>query len=359
MKVGIIGSHGLYAKYGGWDQLVNNLAENASPSCEFIIFNPKETPIKKNTIPKNVQVISIFLSASGFAGLLFDFISIFIASLYCKKIFLLGLKGMPAAIIVKIISFNKIKLISNIGGIEWERPQFSWIQKRYLKFCFHLANKFCNKIVLDNEHYLRFYKEDVESRKKLCLIPYGGTIDTSISKDDSYLVKKYPFLKFNYFLSVGRSIEDNMLDELCTYFKKKPKANLVLISNFSNSIYGRHMLQKFSSFPNIYLIDGLYVKSELDFLRRCCHAYIHTHTLCGSAPSLIEMMIAKRPILSIDVPQNRFTLKGCGFLFKEFNILDGLLHQEDLSDYICSTSVASLYEWPNIVSQYQNCFHEA
>lgn len=26
-KVAIIGSHGLYAKYGGWDQLVNNLAE--------------------------------------------------------------------------------------------------------------------------------------------------------------------------------------------------------------------------------------------------------------------------------------------------------------------------------------------
>ena len=26
-RVAIIGSHGLYANYGGWDQLVNNLAE--------------------------------------------------------------------------------------------------------------------------------------------------------------------------------------------------------------------------------------------------------------------------------------------------------------------------------------------
>ena len=26
-KVAIIGSHGLYANYGGWDQLVKNLAE--------------------------------------------------------------------------------------------------------------------------------------------------------------------------------------------------------------------------------------------------------------------------------------------------------------------------------------------
>ena len=26
-RVAIIGSHGLYANYGGWDQLVNNLVE--------------------------------------------------------------------------------------------------------------------------------------------------------------------------------------------------------------------------------------------------------------------------------------------------------------------------------------------
>ena len=29
-KVAIIGSHGLYANYGGWDQLVKNLAERKS-----------------------------------------------------------------------------------------------------------------------------------------------------------------------------------------------------------------------------------------------------------------------------------------------------------------------------------------
>jgi hypothetical protein len=35
-KVAIIGSHGLYAKYGGWDQLVYNLAENKSENIEYL-----------------------------------------------------------------------------------------------------------------------------------------------------------------------------------------------------------------------------------------------------------------------------------------------------------------------------------
>ena len=179
---------------------------------------------------------------------------------------------MPLAILVKIFSFNRIKIISNIGGIEWERPQFSWLQQRYLKFCFNLANIFCNKIILDNEYYLKFYKDNLESKKKLLLIPYGGTIDTSLSIEDSHLEKKYPFLKLRFFLSVGRSIADNKLGELCSYFKKNPDSNLVLISNFSNSFYGKDIFRKFSSISNIYLIDGLYIKSELDFLRRYCHA---------------------------------------------------------------------------------------
>ena len=39
-KVAIIGSHGLYANYGGWDQLVKNLAEKKSNNeLNYLIFN--------------------------------------------------------------------------------------------------------------------------------------------------------------------------------------------------------------------------------------------------------------------------------------------------------------------------------
>ena len=50
-KVAIIGSHGLYANYGGWDQLVKNLAEKKSDNIEYLIFNSKESP-KNITPPK-------------------------------------------------------------------------------------------------------------------------------------------------------------------------------------------------------------------------------------------------------------------------------------------------------------------
>ena len=84
--------------------------------------------------------------------------------------------------------------------------------------------------------------------------------------------------------------------------------------------YGKKILKKYREKKNITLIDGLYNKKELDLIRRQCIAYIHTHTLCGTAPSLVEMIVCEKPILSIDIPQNRFTLKGQGWFYQGISL---------------------------------------
>ena len=63
---------------------------------------------------------------------------------------------------------------------------------------------------------------------------------------NNYLIKKYPFLTKDYFLSISRSLEDNKLDELCHIFKDSDK-ELVLISNFSKAEYGKNVLNKYSN----------------------------------------------------------------------------------------------------------------
>lgn len=65
-RVAIIGSHGLYANYGGWDQLVKNLAENKSThDIEYLIFNSKESPKEIVNIPNGVKVKHINLKLLG------------------------------------------------------------------------------------------------------------------------------------------------------------------------------------------------------------------------------------------------------------------------------------------------------
>lgn len=349
-QVTLIGSHGFRGSYGGWDQLVENLVSYKGKSYRLNIINPKENNTQLDH--PNVKIIQSKLSGFGFQGLLLDIWSL-ISNCYKSDTFLiLGAKSAPLAVILKI--FFKKRIIINVGGIEWLRPEYNSIVRAYLKFCFFVSVRFASKTIFDNEYYINFIKTKNKDEKKSILnnveiISYGAIIDKSKSVDD--LLHKFPFLNDDYYLSVSRSIEDNKILELCETFKNKENKKLVLVSNLSKTEYGKKILKQFSQQINIIIIDGLYIKNELDLIRRNCKAYIHTHTLCGSAPSLIEMIAVGKPIISIDVPQNKFTLNEECQYFKGFEELSELL---DMHVYKSpSEELKRIYKWSEIVSKYE------
>jgi hypothetical protein len=347
-KVAIIGSHGLYANYGGWDQLVRNLAEKKTvTNFEYLIYNSSDSP-KVIICPPGVKVKKMMIKASGFQGLIYDFWSILLCYRKIDTILFLGVQGIP--LIPILFLFRKVKIISNVGGIEWERPKFGFFAKIYLKFCFNLSFIFSDYVILDNPYYYTFIPKIKKAEVKV--LTYGGEIDNSLDINIE-LTNKYPFLKDEFFLSVSRSLKDNQLEELCECFAKLNQ-KLVLISNFSKSEYGLKVYNKYNKLQNFYLIDGLYKKPELDLIRRKCKAYIHTHKLCGTAPSLVEMIIAQVPIFSYDNPQNRYTLHNQGFFFSSFNrIYEIIKTQTNFTNYIPTTEIANLYNWNNIILDYE------
>jgi len=352
-RVAVVGSNGIYAQYGGWDQLVNNLAERRSACIEYLIFNARDTPRPKS-LPDGVAVRRLPLKASGFEGLFFDMWSILECLWRVDTILLLGVQGIPLLVLLRRVW--KPVIVSNVGGIEWERPKFGLASRLYLRLCFWLSLRYSSTVILDNQHHRRYLP--AARRARVVVIPYGGVIDTTLEADEA-LTRKYPFLRGTYYLSVSRSLEDNKLEELCAAFARSRHA-LVLISNLSKSEYGRSVQAKYRDCGNITLIDGLYSKPELDLIRRTCAAYVHTHTLCGTAPSLVEMVMARRPILSIDVPQNRYTLAQSGFYFSEFDELIAMLDSgADLTAFVSPDDLARSYAWDLIVRRYEDEYRGA
>jgi len=350
-RVAIIGSHGLYANYGGWDQLVKNLAEKKSEEIEYLVFNSSDSAQINKSVPSGVIVKRLKLRASGFEGLFYDFLSIILCYWKVDTLLFLGVQGMPIIPFLKL--FRKVKIVANVGGIEWERPKFGFFAKTYLRACFKLSFIYSDYVILDNQYYKIFEPE--KNKAAVIVIPYGGEIDRTLEIDD-YLIDKYPFLRYEYFLSISRSLQDNQLDELCESFSKS-EFLLVLISNLTNSSYGMEVMKKWGSFSNIILINGLYSKPELDLIRRKCKAYIHTHTLCGTAPSLVEMIISGVPIFSVDRPQNRYTLNDEGYLYSSFSDLHKFLSLEsDFKKFIPSENLKKLYDWNRIIRAYEMCF---
>lgn len=355
-KVSIVGSHGLYANYGGWDQLVINLSEK-NRNHEYIIFNSKDSN-KAFKTPKGSEVIFLPFKASGFQGIFYDYWSVFIS--YIKKVDCILLLGNQGIFVIPFLNFlfrKKPKIVVNIGGIEWKREKFNLLQKNYLKWAFKLSNVYSNSIIFDNEFFLELVDKQtlLNYKKKYKVIPYGG--DLAKGTDKQELLGQYKFLNDNYYLSVSRAIKDNQITELIEFWKQRKEA-LVVISNFSTSDYGMQIWKNRNNLSkNIVLINGLYDKNILDTIRRGCTGYIHTHTTCGSAPSLIEMVHARVPIISFDVPQNRFTLENQCAYFKNFNELNKILDKkEGLRTYTPSQKLKEKYLWKQIINRYEELF---
>lgn len=353
-KIAVIGTHGYNASYGGFETLVKQLVDNKTANLEthYKIYNcrgNKEAPIRQDC-----STVNLPLKASGLEGVIYDFISIIHASFTCNTLLLLGPVPIVFALIAKILRLNAIRVIVNVGGLEWERPRFGNLAKRMLKTLFYISAKHSDTCILDNAYFLDFLPNDAKIKRNCRVIPYGGVIDYSI-KSSNEIVRDFPFLNSKFFLSINRSNPDNFLKELIETFVETDQT-LVLISNFSNSDYGKDILAQHSSYKNIYLIDGLYEKPRLDAIRRSCFCYIHTQTLCGSAPSLIEMIVCEKPILSIDLPQNRFTLNSECQYFQSYEELRTRICSPGFDPDQPSSDLVNRYNWRTIALEYEALF---
>ena len=145
---------------------------------------------------KNVKIDYSNLSGFGFQGLILDIIYLLKYSLSTDSFLLLGAKSAPLAILLKII-FRK-KLVINVGGIEWKRPEYNFLIKSYLKLCFNLSVWFADSVIFDNASYLSFLsKRKRRKNNNIKIITYGAKISKSLNSSD--FLSKYPFLNQDYF----------------------------------------------------------------------------------------------------------------------------------------------------------------
>ena len=65
------------------------------------------------------------------------------------------------------------------------------------------------------------------------------------------------------------------------------------------------------------------------------------------------MIVSRRPIISIDVPQNRYTLNNLGAYFKDFNELKIILDKDLTTSKSCINKLIDSYKWENIIQCYE------
>ncbi len=354
--VAIIGTNGLPGRYGGWDQLLNNLTINLKDKFSFIVYTSSYNAEKGLTEVNGAKLKIIKLKANGIQSIPYDIISMIHAIFMSDILLILGTSG---CIFLPIVKVFKKQIILNPDGAEWKRGKWSRLAQWFLKISEKYGVKYSSIVVADNlkiQEYL-YNTYSIESR----LIEYGGDNARYIPMSDE-TSKKYSIKPKSYAFKVCRIEPENNIDMILESFKDKP-LKLVLVGNWNYSSYGKKLREKYRKYNNLLLLDPIYEQEQLDQIRGNCSLYIHGHSVGGTNPSLVEAMNLGLCCIVYKVDYNMETTENKAIYFGSGKELESIISDYQNNNLDIESQENKMkeiaqkrYLWYIITEKYMNAF---
>lgn len=358
MRVSIIGTKGIPAKYGGFESLVEYLTKFLGEKYDITVFCSSESKFLSKRIKKynNANLKYLPINANGIQSIIYDIVSIIQSLFFADTLLILGVSGCLILPFVKLLSSKKI--IVNIDGLEWKRQKWGKFAKWFLKYSEKKAVKCADIIIADNKVIQDYVKEEYNVDSSL--IPYGSDHSLKIPLSDN-LINEYSFLKGDYAFKVCRIEPENNIHVILKAFSRQTHLPLVVIGNWNNSSYSRSLYNEFSDIENMILLDPIYEQNMLNQFRSNAFVYVHGHSAGGTNPSLVEAMYLELPVVSFDVMYNKETTHFKAKYFKDedelIRILENLF-KDDLSTMGRDLGVIAreFYTWEKVSAKYAEHF---
>ncbi len=327
IKLGIIGTVGVPARYGGFETLAHQLVEHLNQQYQITVYNSTKHYSSEERVPtwNGAKIKYIPVSANGVYSIFYDIISMMHAIIFSEVLLILGVSGCLLLPILKLL-FPFRRIIVNVDGLEWRRAKWGKHAKLFLLWSEKVAVWCADEIIADNAAIQKYIL--VRYKKPSRLIEYGADHNSAEPIQKS-TIEKFPFLQSDYAFKVARIEPENNIHLILKAFAKQTSLPLVLVGNWKNSAYGTALQDEFNLLPHLHLLDPIYESSLLNQLRSNAKVYIHGHSEGGTNPSLVEAMYLKLPILSFDIIYNRVTTENKGFYFETEKELELLLENLD------------------------------
>jgi glycosyltransferase involved in cell wall biosynthesis len=355
MRVAIIGTRGIPAKYGGYETFAQELSvrlvkmgmqvevycdkiENGSDTyngvnLKYLACTKTSNPLKyyRDSVRKAEKSNDVVLIC-GAAGALFIYSKVF---------------------------HQKVAYLTNMDGIEYLRTKWTLPKRLFVRFCIWTSVYLSDHVIADSKSIKEFLlKNYIIKDKRIIQIEYGADIN---DKPDLSLLDEYSLKPDGYYLVVSRLEPENNVESIIRgYIKSNIQQPLIVVGNLLETKYVNGLLQYKSD--KVRFLGGVYNKSKLEALRFGCKAYLHGHSVGGTNPSLLEALGSGNIIIAHDNVFNReVTNNKMKYFSTPEECSDAIIEVENLSDNDISgykklaiKRIKDFYNWERIAQDYYN-----
>lgn len=322
MRLAILGTRGIPARYGGFETFAEELGTRlASRGHQVTVYTRQRHPqpsyrgVALRYLPtirhKYFEtVVHTCVSTLHLMGRRQD------AVLYCNAAnalftFLPRLCGMPVAL--------------NVDGLERNRKKWNRLGRAWYLISEQLSTWFPTAVVSDARKIADYYRD--RYGKATHFIPYGAELG---KVDSTEALEKLGLEPGRYFLYVSRMEPENNALLVRRAFEQVPSAfKLALIGD---APYAHDYIREVrnTNDPRIVLPGAIYGHGYHELLSHC-FAYIHATEVGGTHPALIEAMGRGALVLYLNTPENAEVAGGAGIPFEHNELAARLRQALDLS----------------------------
>lgn len=345
--VGVVGTVGVPARYGGFETLAEQLAYNIAPAeAHLLLYCQKSAyaATERGSDFAGHRRCFVPLAANGVQSLVHDALTMLHATFVARVdvMLVLGTSGAWVLPLVRLLR-PSVRVVTNIDGLEWRRDKFGRVAKRLLKVLEWIAVKFSHAVIADNAALVPIV-HDIHGVTPV-LIAYGG---------DHVIVPPAPGASpTGHWLAIAR-VEPENNSAMILEAAASVGAPLIFVGNWAANEYGRALKSRWGNTDGLTLSDPIYDQPTLARLRSGAVGYVHGHSVGGTNPSLVEALFDTDRILAFDCAFNRATLDDQGEYFSSAEMLSDALTRPG-SGAIAKAPMQALrqrYRWRSIAADY-------
>lgn len=313
LRVAIVGTRGIPARYGGYETFAEWLSTSLARAGHEVVVTCEPGSEGPELLHGVRRAIVPAPGRGPLRTLLHDLLALLRVARRSDVVYMLGYASSPFCWIPRLCG---AEVWINMDGIEWRRAKWGPLARLWLRATERVALLVASRVVLDADAV----RADLEARHgplaKGRVIPYPAEPVPAGPIDDEALAH-LGLRPFEFDLVVCRlEPENHVLEILRAHEHAATGRSLAVVADHrSGTPYARACRE--AAGGSARFLGAIYDRPRLDQLRRACAAYLHGHSVGGTNPSLLEALAAGAVCVAHDNPFNREVLGPDGRYFAD------------------------------------------
>jgi len=358
MRIAIVGTRGIPARYGGFETLADQLSRRLVDRGHAVtVYCRKAFTRPDDVFDRRIRrVILPGVPSKHFDTLVHTFLSVVhVLFSQAEVILICNVANSPFAWVPRLL--GKPTAL-NVDGLDRKRRKWNFMGQWFLHVCEMLSAITPSRVVTDAKAIQDYYHR--RYGKVSTMIAYGSDPPPGEARFNGFALTPN-----RYLLYVSRlEPENNPELVIRAYRRVRTDWPLVVVGgNAYNPAYAEHL--KTIADPRVIFTGGVYGEGYWA-LQKNAGLCIFASEVGGVHPALIEAMAARNAVLYLDTPENRETAADCGVSFQanETDLAQkmvSLTSQPELLGCLADQAqqrAQKCFSWDRVTQDYEVLFSE-